>query len=59
MKHYLDMKYGNNAPILRQTNKQAIAVIDEYFKGEPVDIEEPEPLNFRFTEPQLQGASNG
>ena len=37
-------------------NKLAITLIEEYYAGLPVDIEEPEPLNFgeRFSEQQVQ-----
>lgn len=39
MKHYLDNKYGTNAPVLRQENQQAIALLDEWF-SEPDDMGE-------------------
>ena len=40
------MKYGTNAPVLRQTNQQAIAVLEEYYKDtDTVRLDEPEPLS--------------
>ncbi len=41
---------------MRESNKQAIALIDEYYKGPPVQVDEPEPLRIGsgYTEQQIE-----